>query len=451
MKIIVVGCGKVGYTLIEQLTAEGHDLTIIDSNEEKIQNVTANLDVMGICGNGTSFRIQREAGVAAADLLIAVTNQDEINLLCCLIAKKAGNCRTIARVRNPEYYAEIGFIKEELGLSLAINPELATAADIRHLIQVPSAMEINTFAKGRVNLVKLVIPEESGWDQKRVIEVSSQCSVSLLICIVERKHEVIIPDGNTVLHAGDSISVIAPPERLNELFADIGIRTRKIKSVMIAGGSKIAYYLADILLRSKIQVKIIETNRKRCEDLCELLPKAAIIHGDASNHAILLEEGLPQMDAFVSLTDYDEENIMLSLYAHKVSGAKLITKINKIDYDSVIDDIPVGSIVSPKYLTSEYIVQYVRSMQNSMGCNVEAVYLMEDNQVEALEFVVREASRVTGVTLTELKLKKNLLLCTIVRNGKFIVPSGRDCIQTGDTVIVVTTNKGLKDIADILA
>ncbi|NLL80273.1 MAG: hypothetical protein GX234_10925 [Clostridiales bacterium] len=252
-------------------------------------------------------------------------------------------------------------------------------------------------------------------------------------------------------HYSDSISVIAPPDKLNELFADIGIKTHKIKSVMIAGGSKIAYYLAESLLRSKIQVKIVETNRKRCEDLCDLLPKAMIIHGDASNHDILLEEGLPQMDAFVSLTDYDEENIMLSLYAHKVSEAKLITKINKIDYDSVIDDIPIGSIVSPKYLTAEYIVQYVRSMQNSMGCNVEAVYLMEDNQVEALEFVVKEPSKVTDIALMDLKLKKNLLLCTIVRQGRFILPSGRDCIQTGDTVVVVTTNKGLKDIADILA
>lgn len=451
MKIIVAGCGKVGYTLAEQLTAEGHDLTIIDISEEKIQNVTANLDVMGITGNGTSFRVQREAGVEEADLLIAVTNQDELNLLCCLIAKKAGNCKTVARVRNPEYYAEIGFIKEELGLSLAINPELAAAADIRHLIQVPSAMEINTFAKGRVNLVKLVIPEGSEWDNKKVLDIGSLCKISLLICIVERSHEVMIPDGNTVLKAGDSISVIAPPEKLNELFANIGIRTHKIRNVMIAGGSKIAYYLADRLTRLKMQVKIVETNRKRCEDLCDLLPKARIIHGDASNHDILLEEGLPQMDAFVSLTDYDEENIMLSLYAHKVSNAKLITKINKIAYDDVIDDIPVGSIVSPKSLTTEYIVQYVRSMQNSMGSNVEAVYLMVDNQVEALEFVIKERSRVTDIPLMDLKLKKNLLVCNIVRKGNIIVPSGQDSLKTGDIVIIVTTNKGLNDITDILA
>lgn len=450
MKIIIVGCGKVGYTLAEQLNEEGYDIIVIDSSEEKIRNVTNNLDVIGLVGNGTSFLKQREAGVEEAELLIAVTNQDEINLLCCLIAKKAGNCRTVARVRNPEYYAEIGYIKEELGLSLAINPELAAAANIQHLIQVPSAMDINSLAKGRVNLVRLMIPKDSGWNGLRVSEVSGKCGISLLICIVERRHEVMIPDGNTVLLEGDSISVIASPEKLNDLFKNIGIHTHPIKTVMIAGGSKIAYYLAQRLGKFKIDVKIIETNLRRCEDLAELLPKAKIIHGDASSHAILLEEGLPQMDAFVSLTDYDEENIMLSLYAHKLSKAKLITKINKIDYDDVIEDIPIGSIVSPKYLTAEFIIQYVRSMQNSMGSNVETVCRILDNQVEALEFAIKEQSKVTDIPLMKLKLKKNLLLCNIVRKGRFIVPSGQDSIQEGDTVIVVTTHKGLNDIEDIL-
>lgn len=450
MKIIIVGCGKVGYTLAEQLNEEGYDIIVIDSSEEKIRNVTNNLDVIGLVGNGTSFLKQREAGVEEAELLIAVTNQDEINLLCCLIAKKAGNCRTVARVRNPEYYAEIGYIKEELGLSLAINPELAAAANIQHLIQVPSAMDINTLAKGRVNLVRFVIPKDSAWNGLRVSEVSGICGISLLICIVERRHEVMIPDGNTVLLEGDSISVIASPEKLNDLFKNIGIHTHPIKTVMIAGGSKIAYYLAQRLGKFKIDVKIIETNLRRCEDLAELLPKAKIIHGDASSHSILLEEGLPQMDAFVSLTDYDEENIMLSLYAHKLSRAKLITKINKIDYDDVIEDIPIGSIVSPKYLTAEFIIQYVRSMQNSMGSNVETVCRILDNQVEALEFAIKEKSKVTDIPLMKLKLKKNLLLCNIVRKGRFIVPSGQDSIQEGDTVIVVTTHKGLNDIEDIL-
>lgn len=450
MKIIIVGGGKVGYTLTEQLSEEGHDITIIDSSAERLQYATGRLDVIGVVGNGTGFLTQKEAGVEDADLLIAVTNQDEINLLCCLIAKKAGNCRTVARVRNPEYYAEIGYIKEELGLSLAINPELATASDIRHLIQVPSAMEINTFAKGRVNLVRILIPKGSGWNGMKVSEVSGKCGISLLICIIERSHEAMIPDGNTVLLEGDSISVIAPPDKLNDLFKSIGIREHPVKNIMIAGGSKIAFYLARSLTKSKMDVKIIESNLQRCEDLTAMLPKANIIHGDASNHSILMEEGLPQMDAFIALTDYDEENIMLALYANKMSNAKLITKINKIDYDDLIDDIPIGSIVSPKYLTTEYIIQYVRSMQNSIGSNVETVCRLVDNQVEALEFAVKEAGRVTDTPLMELTLKKNLLVCNIVRKGKFIVPSGQDIIRKGDTVIIVTTNKGLDDIEDIL-
>lgn len=450
MKIIIVGGGKVGYTLTEQLSEEGHDITIIDSSAERLQYATGRLDVIGVVGNGTGFLTQKEAGVEDADLLIAVTNQDEINLLCCLIAKKAGNCRTVARVRNPEYYAEIGYIKEELGLSLAINPELATASDIRHLIQVPSAMEINTFAKGRVNLVRILIPKGSGWNGMKVSEVSGKCGISLLICIIERSHEAMIPDGNTVLLEGDSISVIAPPDKLNDLFKSIGIQEHPVKNIMIAGGSKIAFYLARSLTKSKMDVKIIESNLQRCEDLTAMLPKANIIHGDASNHSILMEEGLPQMDAFIALTDYDEENIMLALYANKMSNAKLITKINKIDYDDLIDDIPIGSIVSPKYLTTEYIIQYVRSMQNSIGSNVETVCRLVDNQVEALEFAVKEAGLVTDTPLMELTLKKNLLVCNIVRKGKFIVPSGQDIIRKGDTVIIVTTNKGLDDIEDIL-
>lgn len=450
MKIIIVGCGKVGYALAEQLTEEGHEITIVDNNGEKLQTIAERLDVIGIFGNGTSYRIQKEAGVDEADLLIAVTNQDEVNLLCCLIAKKAGNCHTMARVRNPEYYAEIGFIKEELGLSLAINPELAAASDIFHLIQVPSALDIDTFAKGKINLVRFSIPTGSSWNNIKVSDAASQYGPNLLICIVEREHTFIIPNGNTILMEGDSISVIIPPEKMNSLFSKLGIASKIIKNVMIAGGGTIAYYLAKQLIASKINVKIIELNKNRCEELSDLLPKVHMIHGDASNESILLEEGLPQTDAFVALTNYDEENIMLSLYANKVSKAKLITKINKIAFEGVIYDIPIGSIVSPKYLTAEYIIQYVRSMQNSIGSNVEAVYRLLDNQVEAVEFRVKKKSRATDIPLMDLKIKENVLLCNIVRNGKIIIPSGQDEIKVRDTVVIVTTEKGLNDIEDIV-
>lgn len=450
MKIIITGCGKVGYTLAEQLSEEGHDITVIDQKESKLENVSTNLDVIGVAGNGTSYRVQEEAGVEEADLMIAVTDRDEINLLACLIAKKAGNCQTIARVRNPEYYQEIGFLKEELGLSMVINPELAAAAEIARLIQVPSAMEIDTFAKGKVNLVKFEVPKNCAWDGMVISEISNRFGSDLLICIIERNDQVIIPDGNTYLRGGDKISVIIPPERMNGLFLKLGISHKIIKDVMIAGGSKIAYYLSEQLLKSRIRVKIIELSHERCEELSEHLPEAMIIEGDAASETILNEEGIQNMDAFISLTNFDEENIMLSLFANKVSDAKLITKINRIAFEGVINEIPIGSIISPKNLTAEYIIRYVRSMQNSMGSNVEAVYRMVHNKVEALEFYVKEDSSVTNVSLAELTLKPNLLICAIVRDGKRITPSGQDMILKGDSVIVVTTHIGLNDIQEIM-
>lgn len=452
MKIIIAGCGKVGYALAEQLNEEGHELTIIDINEEKGRLVGNVLDVMCIQGNATSYRVQEEAGVKEADLLIAVTNKDEVNLLCCLIARKAGHCQTIARVRDPGYYAEIGFIKE-LGLSLAINPELAAASDIARLIRVPSAMEVDAFAKGKVDLVRFRIPENSTWADKKISDATKKFGFSLLICVVERdgSHDVIIPDGNTILHEGDYISVIVSPDKMKALFASIGIESKMIKDVMIAGGGTLAYYLARKLLESKIQVKIIENNRARCDELSELLPKAMIIYGDASATDLLREEGIESTDAFISLTGLDEENVMLSCYVGKVSKAKVITKINKINYGGIIDNFDIGSVVSPKYITAEHIIKYVRSMQNSMGSAVEAVYRIIDNKVEALEFSVKKDSRVLDVPLSQLKLKKNLLLCNIIRRGKIILPSGQDMIKAGDTVIVVTTHKGLDDIDDILA
>ena len=460
MKIIVVGCGKVGYALVEQLSAEDHDITIIDSNNQKLENACTNLDVIGITGNGTSYRVLEEAGVGEADLFIAVTNKDEINLLACLIAKKAGNCQTVARVRNPEYYQEIGFLKEELGLSMVINPELAAAAEISQLIQVPSAMEIDSFAKGGMNLVKFELPEESPWAGMKISEISSRFNEDFLICVIERKKEacskkedqceVLIPDGNTYLKGKDKISVIVAQEHMNALFQKMGIPHRVIKNVMIAGGSTIAFYLAQQLLRSKIKVKIIDMDHDRCEELSELLPGAMVLEGDAANETLLNEEGIQDMDAFVSLTSFDEENIMLSLYANKISNAKLFTKVNRIAFEGVISEIPIGSVISPKNLTAEYIIRYVRSMQNSLGSNVEAVYRMMRNKVEALEFYLKEDSKVTNVTLANLKLKPGLLVCGIIRDGKRIIPTGQDVLQKGDSVIVVTTNIGLNDIQEIL-
>ncbi|MGN0437350.1 MAG: Trk system potassium transporter TrkA [Lachnospiraceae bacterium] len=451
MKIIIAGCGKVGYAIAEQLNEEGHEITVIDSREEKLEQVLSTLDVQGVEGNATIFRTQSEAGIKESDLLIAVTGQDEINLLCCLIAKKFGNCHTIARVRNPEYNSEIKYLSRELGLSMAINPELACAANISQLIDVPSALDIYSFAKTRINLIKLPVPDDSVLHSMTVYEFSNKISENTLICAVERNDEVFIPDGNTILHRGDNMFVIVPPKEIHSLLTKIGIKAKPIKSVMIIGGGTIAYYLAKHLESTKVQVKIVEKDLKRCEKLSSLLSKTMIIHGDASNRELLLEEGIANTDAFVSLTNIDEENLVLSLFAKKVSKAKVITKIDKVDFEEVIGDLQLGPIACPKNITAKSIVKYVRALQNSFGSNVETLYRILDDRMEALEFSIKQESKVTGTPLMDLKLKKNLLVCSIVRNGKIITPSGKDTIETGDTVIIVTTNKGLTDIKDILA
>lgn len=451
MKIIIVGCGKVGYTLAEQLNDEGHDITIIETNSEKVDKVLSVLDVQGINGNGTSFLTQMEAGIKESDLLIAVTGQDEVNLLCCLIAKKAGNCNTIARVRNPEYFAEIKYLREELGLSMAINPELACAQGIARLIEVPSALDITSFAKGRINLLKLSVPDNSILHSMTVFEFATKIHSNTLICAIERQHEVIIPDGNTILQRGDNMYVIIPPTDIHTLLPKIGIKAKPIRSVVIIGGGTIAYYLAKHLEAIRVQVKIIEINRERCEQLSELLPHTLIINGDATDRQLLLEEGISDAEAFVSLTNMDEENLVLSLFANKVSNAKIITKVDKVSFEEVVEELPIGTIACPKNITAKGILQYVRALRNSYGSNVETLYRMLDDKVEALEFSIKQESKVTNTPLMELNLKKNLLVCAIVRNGTLITPSGKDTILNGDTVIVVTTNKGLTDIKDILA
>lgn len=450
MKIIIVGCGKVGYALAEELNEEKHDITVIDTNSDKLDKLLSELDVQGIEGNGTSFRTQMEAGIKESDLLIAVTGKDEINLFCCLIAKKAGNCNTIARVRNPEYFNEIKYLREELGLSMAINPELACAQNIARLIEFPSALDITSFAKGRAHLIQLPIPTNSVVDNMTVYEFATKIHTNTLICAVERSHEVIIPDGNTVLHCGDTMYVIIPPAEIHSLLQKIGIKAKRIRSVMIIGGSTIAYYLAKHLEAAHLQVKIIEQNFNQCEHLSDVLPHAMIINGDATDRQLLLEEGIDETDAFVSLTNLDEENLVLSLFANKVSDAKIITKVDKVSFEEVIDDLPIGTIACPKNITSKSIIQYVRSLQNSMGSNIETLHRMLDDRVEALEFRIRQTSKVTDKPLMDLNLKKNLLICMIIRNGKIITPSGKDCIMSGDTIIVVTTNRGLTDITDIL-
>lgn len=450
MQIIIVGCGKVGINLTEQLVKEGHNVSVIDLDSSVVSSVANEFDVLGVTGNGASYSVQVEAGLENADLLIAVAGSDELNLLCCLIAKKMGNCNTIARVRNPIYSKEIDVIREEMGLSMIINPELAASYEMSRLLRFPSAKKIDTFAKGRVEIVKIVLTEDSPLCDRSIMELLAKYKYDVLVCAVERGDDITIPNGSFVLKAKDVISVVATPRSSSQLFKKLGLANNQVKDAMIAGGGEISYYLAAQLLDMGIAVKIIELKKERCEKLSALLPKATIINGDAIDQNILLEEDLAHAEAFISLTNFDEENILLSLFAKTASKAKVITKINRISFDSVIDSLELGSIIYPKHVTSEYIIRYVRAMQNSIGSNIETLYQLIEDKVEALEFVVRDNATVVGIPLEKLNLKSNLLLCSINRRGKIIIPRGQDELHVGDTVVVVTSHKGLDDISDIL-
>ena len=450
MKIIIVGCGKVGITLAEQLNAEGHAITLIDRDGDAISSVINRIDVMGVAGNGAVYQVQMEAGITNADLLIATTNSDELNMLCCLIAKKAGNCHTIARIRNPEYAAEIRFLREELNLSMAINPEFAAAREMARLLKFPSAIHIDTFAKGRVEIMKFIIPQNSVLHHMHVHEVCPRLRCNVLICAVERGDEVIIPNGNYTLQAGEKVSFVSPPVESMKFFKAAGIVNNSVKTAMFVGGGKVTYYLAQMLKDTPIKIKIIEQDYDRCRMLSEELPGVMVIHGDGSNQQLLLEEGIRQTEAFASLTGFDEENIMLSLYAASQSHAKLITKVNRIAFENVINSMNLGSIIYPKLITADTILQYVRAMHNSMGSNVETLYRIAGNRAEALEFRVGKDAPLIGIPLEKLSLKDNLLVACINRNGKVIIPRGKDTIEAHDTVIIVTATTGLNDLKDIL-
>ena len=450
LKIIIIGCGKVGRTLVEQLSQEGHDITIIDKNRERISQLANLYDVMGLVGNGASYNIQKEAGIGNADLIIAVTGSDELNLLCCTIATQVGNCAAIARVRTPDYSQEADYLREKLGLALIINPEYEAARVMARILYLPSSLEVTGFAHGQAELIKYAIPENSPMDGIAIKDLGHKLKANILIGAIERDNDVFIPSGDFILKKGDKLSFVGAHKQAKEFFSHLGLNSHSVKNTMIIGGGKAAYYLAKELLSRGIKVKIIENDFNRCEELSILLPEAIIINGDATDQTLLREEGIETTQSFVPLTGIDEENIMLTLYAKQVSNAKVITKINRITFTNVINSLDLGSVIYPKYITSEAIIAYVRAKKASMHSNIETLYHMYDSRVEAIEFFVSEKSAVTDVPLKDLTLKDNLLLCFINRNGRIIIPSGNDSIQKNDTVMIITKHTGFNQIQDIL-
>ncbi|MBQ3054055.1 MAG: Trk system potassium transporter TrkA [Clostridia bacterium] len=451
MKIVIVGCGKVGQKIAESLSSENeHDITVIDLRSTVVNDVVNAYDVMGVVGNGASLDVLEQAGVKEADILIAVTGSDEINLLTCLIGRKTGGCKTIARVRKPEYNKEIELFKEDLGLAMVINPEQTAANEIARLLRFPSAIQIDTFAKGRVEILKFKICKDSVLCDMKLSDMGAKLKCDVLVCGVERGDDAFIPGGDFVLRAEDRLSIVASLEKCSEFFKKIGIKTNKVKDTIIVGGGEIGFYLAKQLIKTGVNVKIIEQDTARCEELFEVLPKATIINGDGTDNRLLMEEGLEQSESFVALTNIDEENILLSLFAKSKSKGKIITKINRITFDEVINSLNLDTTIQPKDITAEYIVRFVRATNNSFESNIETMHLILEGKAEALEFRIGDNSPISEKTLEELTLKDNIIIACINRNGQIITPRGKDMIKSGDTVIVVTTNRGYKDIEDIL-
>ena len=408
------------------------------------------MDVFCVAGEGGSVEVQQRADVPHADLVIACTSTDECNMLSCLIARRLGARHTIARVRNPIYYKQIDFLKKDLHLSMVVNPELIVAGDITRLLLFPDASKVETFVKGRVELVEF--PIHCGkLEGLSLSELYARFQVQVLVCAVESGETVLIPDGDYILKAGDKLHIAASHQNMEQFFKKIALRKEKIKNAMICGGGRVAYYLASQLCNLGMNVKIIERNRERCEELCELLPKATIINGDATEHDLLIEEGIEKTDAFIALTGMDEENIIMSLFASKQSVSKVIVKINEDRRAMMIDELGLDSIVSAKTATADAILGYVRARRNSQcSANVETMYQLLDGRVEALEFIIKSENAYTGVPLKDLNLKVNNIIACIARGRKIIIPNGDDSIQVGDSVVIITMTKQIRDLDDIL-
>lgn len=451
MKIIIVGVGKVGLALTKHLSRE-NKVTIIDQNPQLVDNIINIYDVMGVCGNGASYDVQKEAEADKADLLIATASSDEINILTCLVAKKLGIPHTIARIRNPEYEKQLRFMREELGLSMSINPEKATAREIARVLRFPAAMKLESFSKGRLELVEYRLPENSALHGMQFSDLYRNIRVRVLICAVSRRDETYIPSGDFVLQAGDKIYLTAAPHELEHFFRHLGVFRGRASSVMIVGASKLCYYLASQLIDMGMSVKIVDQNRQRCVDIEERLPKALVIVGDGTDSELLQEEGIGQIDAFVAITGLDEANILMSMSAARQSrDCKVVAKINRRSLMELVStEGMIDSVVSTGAVTTELILKYIRSMKNATGSQVKTLHRIVDEKVEALEFGIKENYPFVGVPLRDLRIKSGILVAGIVRrSGRIVIPTGDDVINQGDDVIVVATDTGIQDIRDI--
>ncbi len=451
MKIVVAGCGKIGTTIIESLVSEGHDIVAVDSDSAVISEISNIYDVMCVNGGATDVSTLAEADAQKAELFVAVTGSDEMNMLACFLAKRMGAQNTIARIRSPFYNEHnLGFLKHQLNLNVSINPEQIIAKELYNILKFPSADSIETFSRGQLELIHHRLKPDSILDGLTLIEMRKKYQGNYLVGTVERDDEVFIPDGNFVLKSGDKVGFTASPSEIQKLFKSLGILQKKAKSVMILGASRTSYYLAKLLLASGNPVKIIERDREKCEQFAEALSGAIIIQGDGAQQELLLEEGITSTDAFVALTGIDEENILISFFAKAQNVPKVISKVNRGELASMAEKLGLDTIVSPKTVVSDLLSRYARALENSLGSNVETLYKLVEGKAEAIEFIVKDDFIHQNIPLRSLKIKKNVLVAGIIRNRKAIIPGGNDFILAGDHVVVLAADHQMNDLSDIL-
>ena len=451
MKIIIIGDGKVGYSLAENLSNEDNDVVVIDKDPEALRKANEYLDVMCIKGNGLSTKVLIEAGVKEAQLLIAATASDEINMVCCLTAKKLGVERTIARIRDPEYADELNLLKDDLGLDMVFNPERAAAREISRMVRFPQAANIEIFARGRVEIVEIRISKGISIVGMKIREIAEKISSTILIGAVVRNDETIIPNGDFRIEEDDILHIVGKPAIVSSFCRQIGIDNQKIKNVMIAGGGRIAYYLAKFLEETGIKAKIVEINEERCVELSELLPHTLIINGDGTDDTLLHSENLSEMGAFVALTDMDEENFMSALMAKQAGVQKVIAKINRNNYIGIIKSLGIESVINPSQIITNHILRYVRGMKNAQGSPIEALFRIIDGRAEAIEFTANESTDFLNIPLRDLKFKEGILVAVIVRKNDILIPHGNDMIKAGDSVILIVRGRKISDLNDIIA
>ncbi len=451
MKIIIFGCGKVGLSIVQSLSSEGHDVMVVDKEPKVVEDATNIYDVMGICGNGVDSNVMNEAGIADTELFIAVSGSDELNMLSCFLARKMGAKHTIARIRTPEYNDEsLGFMKQHLDLSLTLNPEQMAAHEIYNVLRFPSAAKVESFSGRNLEIIELHLKSDSELVGKSLSDFRRDRSEKFLICYVLREDEVYIPGGNFVLREGDKIGVTASPGEILKLLKNLGMAQKPAKNVIILGASMTAYYLAKRLIDQGATVKIIDKDPEKCKIFASSLPEAVIIMGDGMHQEILLEEGIEHTDAFISLTGSDEENVLCSFFVAGNTHATVVTKVNKPELVSTAERLGLECIISHTQTVTDSISRYARALHNSMGCNVETLYKLMDGKAEILEFKVISEFGFSDVPLKELTLKKNVLIAGIIRGKKPIIPTGADSIKIGDRVVIIAAGQTINDLSDIV-